>query len=520
MWLRSIASTAILLAMTGTAIAAPQFTPRATHIDHQYLGGWEHFVGGGVAAFDCNDDQMPELYFAGGSAPATLLRNVTAERGADIDFEVMAASAIAVTGVTGAYPINVNNDAYTDIMILRVGENILFEGQGDCRFVRSKLLDGLEGDAWTTAFSATWQTGEKLPTLAFGNYVDRKDPEGPFGTCDVNYVLRPQGESYDKAITLAPGYCALSILFSDWGGRGQQDLRISNDRHYYLKDGQEQLWQFDADSAHLVTADEGWKKHQIWGMGIASRDINFDGTPEVYLTSMGDQKLHSLSPAANGPTFTDAAFDKGITAHRPYMGDDGRPSTGWHAAFGDVQNDGLDDIFVAKGNVDQMIGAAMHDPNNLLVQQPDGRFVEQGDVAGIASLERSRGGALIDLNMDGQVDLVVNNRRAKAEIYQNTTADMGDWLAIKLSQTGANRDAIGAWIKLRTPERTYSREITLGGGHAGGQLAPAHFGLGEQAKVDVQVIWPDQTKSDWQTLETNQTYQVERDGAELVISAF
>ncbi|MCF4098484.1 CRTAC1 family protein [Maritalea mediterranea] len=520
MWHRTTANSVALLLTVATSMAAPQFTPRATHIDHQYLGGWEHFVGGGVAAFDCNNDQLPELYFAGGTAPATLLRNATGERGADIDFEKMAAEEIELTRVIGAYPLNINNDAHTDLVILRVGENMLFEGQGDCRFARSDLLDGLEVDHWTTAFSAIWEANQELPTLAFGNYVDRKDPEGPFGTCEPNIVLRPEGNRYNEATELTPGYCALSILFSDWSGQGQQDLRVSNDRHYYLNDGQEQLWQFTAERPHLVTAGEGWQKHQIWGMGIASRDINFDGVPEVYLTSMGDQKLHSLAQNAEGPTFTDAAYEKGITAHRPYLGDEGRPSTGWHAQFGDVQNDGLDDIFVAKGNVDQMIGVAMRDPNNLLVQQPDGRFVEQGDVAGIASLDRSRGGALIDLNLDGKLDLVVNNRRAEAEIYQNTTADPGNWLAIKLEQLAPNRDAIGAWIKVRTPERTYSREITVGGGHAGGQLAPAHFGLGDQAKVEMQVIWPDQTKSDWQTLETNQAYQVARDGAALVISAY
>jgi hypothetical protein len=65
-----------------------------------------------------------------------------------------------------------------------------------------------------------------------------------------------------------------------------------------------------------------------------------------------------------------------VTAHRPYVGDDLRPSTAWHTQFEDVNNDGLVDLFIVKGNVDEMPDFAMHDPNNLLLQTPDGKFVE------------------------------------------------------------------------------------------------------------------------------------------------
>jgi hypothetical protein len=76
---------------------------------------------------------------------------------------------------------------------------------------------------------------------------------------------------------------------------------------------------------------------------------------------------------------------KGVTAHRPYTGGDWHPSTAWHTQFEDVNNDGLVDLFIAKGNVAKMPDFAAKDPNNLLVQQPDGKFVEAGDKAGIAS---------------------------------------------------------------------------------------------------------------------------------------
>ena len=45
----------------------------------------------------------------------------------------------------------------------------------------------------------------------------------------------------------------------------------------------------------LYTAAEGWKFLRIWGMGIASYDLNFDGYPEYFLTSMADNKLQTLA---------------------------------------------------------------------------------------------------------------------------------------------------------------------------------------------------------------------------------
>ena len=130
----------------------------------------------------------------------------------------------------------------------------------------------------------------------------------------------------------------LSMLFSDWDRDGTSDLRVSNDRHYYLHDGQEQMWQM-ADLPRLYQPEDGWQNHKLWGMGIASRDITGDGFPEVYLTSMGDQRLQMLNKDAGGPSYRDATYGRGTTAHRPYTGGDGRPSTGWHVGFGDVQND-------------------------------------------------------------------------------------------------------------------------------------------------------------------------------------
>ena len=483
--------------------------------EHVYSGGWEHYVGGGLAVLDCDGDGLPDLYTAGGASPAVLLRNRTGAKGS-IRLEAATPAALALTGVTGAYPLDIDSDGFLDLAVLRVGRNQLLRGGPDCRFAPFRGLGFDSGDRWTTAFSATWEAGQTLPTLAFGNYVDRDDPDGPFRACDDNLLYRPEGSGYVAPLPLRPGYCALSLLFSDWGRLGQVDLRVSNDRHYYVDDGQEQLWRMAAIPRLFAKAD-GWLTHRLWGMGIAARDLDRDGRQEVFLSSMGDQRLQLLSGNGQTPRFLDAPFDMGTSAHRPFTGGDGRPSTGWHVAFGDVQNDGRDDIFIAKGNVEQMPDSAMRDPNNLLIQGADGRFAEAAGEAGIASLFRGRGAALVDLDRDGRLDLAVVNRRAPLQVWRNVTAETGHWLALSLSQTGPNRDAVGGWIELRSGGDTRIREITVGGGHAGGMSGPQHFGLGSAESARVRVIWPDGSASPWTDIAVDRFLTLRRSGDGLQI---
>jgi hypothetical protein len=388
-----------------------------------------------------------------------------------------------------------------DLAVLRVGKNVLLRGDGDCGFSPFPAALGFgSDDRWTTSFSATWEAGAALPALAFGNYVDRTDPEGPFEACDINQLYRPNNNVYSSPIVLEPGYCALSALFSDWNRDGRADLRLSNDRHYYVRGGQEQLWAMEA-APRLYTEAEGWMPYSLWGMGIASRDITGDGLPEVYLSSMGDQHLQIRD--GDGPTWLVAPFELGAAAQRPHLGDDGRPSTGWQISFGDVDNDGLDDVFIAKGNVEQMPSNAMEDPNSLLKQGDDGGFSEVSIGAGVASMARSRGAALADLNLDGKLDLAIVNRRVAMEVYENATATDGHWLAVELVQPGPNSGAVGAWIDVKIGDKVVSREITVGGGHASGNATPEHFGLGSARAVSLRVTWPGGEQSGWMDVDAD-----------------
>lgn len=508
---------AALLAQDATAQdvpTVPHFLNETTTagVTSVYRGDWEFMVGGGVAAFDCSGDLKPDLFLAGGTDPATLYRN-DSPRGAALAFTAVTSGA-EMDRVTGAYPLDIDSDGVLDLVILRSGENVVMRGEGDCRFTRANEDWGFQGgDAWSTAFTATWESGQNWPTLAIGTYIDRLQDAFPWGSCTANWLLRPDGLGWAEPLALTPSFCSLSMLFTDWNRSGTPSLRVSNDREYY-KGGTEQMWHVPpGQPPRLFIAAEGWKPLKIWGMGIASADVNADSYPDYFLTSMADSKLQVLAAGPDMATFKDVAFSVQATAHRPYMGTDLRPSTGWHAEFQDVNNDGRSDIFVAKGNVDRMPDFAQADPNNLMLQGPDGRFVEAGDRAGVASLKTARGAAVVDLNDDGQLDLVVVNRNDRAEIWRNSGAGLGHWLQLALHQDGTNRNAIGAWIEVRTGDLVQRREITSGGGHVSGQLGWWHFGLGAASGAEVRVIWPDGTAGDWAAVKADGFYDLTRSQA-------
>lgn len=507
------------------ALGAPAFVDEtdAAGIDHAYRGGSLYFEGGGVAVFDCDGDDLPELYFAGGEDPAALFRN-RSPMGGPLAFERLSAKELELEAVSGAYPLDVDSDDITDLAVLRLGENILFRGLGDCAFERANEAWGFDGgNEWTVGFSATWEEGSNLPTLAFGNYLKLTDLTNETELCADNVLIRPHGGGYGEAIPLSPAWCSLSLLFSDWDRNGVADLRVTNDRQYN-RDGEELLWRISEEVPVAYTREEGWKLVRIWGMGIASHDVTGDGYPEVYLTSQGDNRLQTLADGPERPTYTDIAIRRGVTAHRPYVGDDTLPSTAWHPEFQDVNNDGFVDLYVSKGNVDAMPNFTDKDPNNLLLGQPDGSFLEAGSDAGIVHDGKTRGSAVVDLNLDGLLDLVEVNREESVRVWRNTgmgTAEavepMGNWIAMRIEMDGINERGVGSWIEVRVGEHTMSREVTIGGGHASGSFAWHHFGLGPSDRAEVRVIWPDGSEGRWMDIETGRRVTVTRgDPDELV----
>ena len=521
--MRLALSSLALLAMAAQGMAGP--SPRfveeteSAGLDSVYAGDWQYMVGGGAAVFDCNGDGFEDVFLAGGEAPASFYVN-RSTRGGTLSFEKQQ-SGLEFDAVTGAYPIDIDGDRFMDVVVLRIGENIVMKGQGNCRFSRANeawSFDG--GDGWSTAFAAAWEQGANWPTLAIGNYIDRKEELEPWGSCTPNWLHRPAAgtKGFAPPLDLKPSHCPLSMLFTDWSNSGRADLRVSNDREYY-EGGQEQMWRVEPGKPPvLYTKEDGWRYLRIWGMGLAGYDLDGDGFQEYFHTSMADNKLQALANppkdgAAPRPDYKDIAFAKGVTAHRPFMGEDLKPSTAWHTEFQDMNNDGLVDLFIAKGNVAEMPDFALKDPNNLLVQGADGKFTEMADKAGVASTKTSRGGAIADFNLDGRLDLLVVNRWETAQVWRNVTEKPGQALMLRLSQEGPNVNAIGAFIEVKTADRVQRREITSGGGHVSGQSGWIHVGIGDAEEAEVRVRWPGSGWSEPQPLKAGSFAILERGAA-------
>jgi hypothetical protein len=124
---------------------------------------------------------------------------------------------------------------------------------------------------------------------------------------------------------------------------------------------------------------------------------------------------------------------------------------------------------------------------------------------------------VVDLNLDGLLDLVVVNRQENVLVWRNVgtgTAErpepMGGFVGLQLRQPGPNADAIGAWLEVRAGDRTIHRELTVGGGHLSGSLGWIHVGIGSAESAQVSIEWPDGTSEGPMTVATGTWALIDR----------
>ena len=90
----------------------------------------------------------------------------------------------------------------------------------------------------------------------------------------------------------------------------------------------------------------------------------------------------------------------------------------------------------------------------------------------------ARGLAYGDFDRDGDLDLLLTTNQGPAYLYRNDVTSGARSLRLRLTGTKSNRDAIGAVVRVTTPEGTQSRMVKTGSSYLSQSELTLTFGLG------------------------------------------
>jgi hypothetical protein len=191
-------------------------------------------------------------------------------------------------------------------------------------------------------------------------------------------------------------------------------------------------------------------------------------------------------------------IDTESAGYQNAAGPRGIDATGWSwsSKFGDLDQDGFLDLYVVNGFIEHTTFAHMPDhelieENQALRNLGDGYFQPAPEWA-LGSTESGRGMSMGDLDGDGDLDIVINNLRGPAQLFENQLCS-GDSLQVDLFwPQGGNTRAIGAVLTLYTNHGTLCRTVKAAGGHLSGDPARIHFGFPQNSELrGLEIRWPD-----------------------------
>jgi hypothetical protein len=187
----------------------------------------------------------------------------------------------------------------------------------------------------------------------------------------------------------------------------------------------------------------------------------------------------------------------------------------WSAKFGDLDNDGFLDLYVVNGMIEEELFGHLPDhelieENQVFRNQAGKTFFPMPDWQ-LNSTSSGRAMSMADLDDDGDLDIVINNLRGAAQLFENRLCS-GDSLVVSLAQPDLqNRDAIGAKVQLKTNDGRLLRAVRSASGYLSGDPPYIHFGFPVGAELTgLEIHWPDGAVSSVETVRPNTFISIER----------
>ena len=419
-----------------------------------------------------------------------------------------------------------DNDGFDDVLFTGYGSVQLFKNERGKIFRNVTVKAQITDKGFTT--SAAWFDFNRdgFLDLFIGHYV-RWLPEinlicgedltvflkkgikrycGPgFFPQELPVLLRNNGDgtftdvSKDSGISIRGRNLGVALL--DYNRDGWTDLMVANDQfsNLLLKNNQGEM--FIDESLKLGISVGRFGKPEA-GMGVDAADYNNNGEVGILVGNFNGEGL-TLHRSIDHRVFRNSAELAGLK----------EPSLKyviWATQFLDIDLDGWLDLFSVNGHIDED-SAKMFDEFVTYRQPPlvfrnkgDGTFAEVGQSAGLTDRFVGRGGAYIDFDGDGDLDLVMTELNGPARLYRNDGGNRNHWLRLVLEGTRSNRNAIGAIVKLTSNGISQTRMVKSGSGYLGQSELPLTFGLGAETEpVHIEIHWPSGAFQELDVVEVN-----------------
>jgi hypothetical protein len=354
----------------------------------------------------------------------------------------------------------------------------------------------------------------------------------------------------------------LSATTGDFNNDGWQDIYVTNDF-----DVADHLYINQKDATFKDESQSALKHISNFSMGSDIGDYDNDGNLDVMVVDMmaEDHKRIKTNMGSMAPELFWQSVEEG--KHYQYMFNTlqrnngngsfselgqlaGVTSTDWSWAplFADFDNDGLKDLFITNGvlsnnrnsdlvsvyqkKIDSITYAAQRSgrnpneminvldfaklaptdrlPNYIYRNNGDYTFSNKAMEWGMEMPTLSNGAAYADFDLDGDLDLVVNNIGENALLLKNKTIEKnnGNYLRFNILST-QNKPINGTKITLYKSNKIWQvNYISNARGYMSKSEDIIHFGIGQHDQVEKVVIaWPDGTKNQLLDLKANQVYQ-------------